>query len=92
MHNIIEHLIENAHQIYNLYRMIQKTESKIEKEAQFTCLEYLIEKEEKLLDRLQKDYNFYLQDIYFQFLTVYGLSFAGLLENYMNLMNIHLLY
>ncbi len=85
MHNIIEHLIENAHQIYNLYRNIPKTENKIEKEAQFTCLEYLIEKEEKYLDRLQKDYNFYLQDIYFQFLTVYGLSFDGLLENYINL-------
>lgn len=85
MHNIIEHLIENAHQIYNLYRNISKTENKIEKEAQFTCLEYLIEKEEKYLDRLQKDYNFFLQDIYFQFLTVYGLSFDGLLENYINL-------
>lgn len=85
MHNIIEFLIENAHQIYNLYRRIQKEEDKTEKEALFTCLEYLTQKEEKLLDRLQKDYNFYLQDIYFQFLTVYGLSFAGLLENYMNL-------
>lgn len=87
LHNIIEHLIMNAHQIYNLYRMIQKTESKIEKEAQFTCLEYLTQKEEKLLDRLQKDYASHLQDIYFKFLTCYGLSNDSVLENYIVLNN-----
>ncbi len=87
MHNIIEFLIENAHQIYNLYRRIQKEEDKTEKEALFTCLEYLTQKEEKLLETLQKDYASHLQDIYFKFLTCYGLSNDSVLENYIVLNN-----